>query len=83
MSDTLVHTHCAEGACETCDCCAAGWCINFEDGSPWDDALAFFKCITPEPTPDSEAWKQQQEMFDLWREIAVESRGFKLRGDES
>lgn len=30
----MEHQHCSEGACESCDCCAAGWCINFEDGSP-------------------------------------------------
>ena len=75
----LRHEHCGEGACESCDCCAAGWCINFEDGDPWADSLGFFECITPRPTPGSPVWNDHRESFDLWCQIAVESRGFELR----
>lgn len=73
------HYHCAEGACEGCDCCAAGWCINFEDGSPWDDALGLFKCITPYPEPGSPNYQHAVEQFDIWSQIACESRGFEVR----
>lgn len=79
MSELQRHQHCAEGACESCDCCAAGWCINFEDGDPWADSLAFFECITPRPERGSPTWLSHREAFDLWCEIAVESRGFELR----
>lgn len=83
MSTAVVeaHEHCAEGACEGCDCCAAGWCINFEDGDPWADFLTMRPHFTPMPTPGSSAWEHARETFDLWCQIAVESRGFALRGD--
>ena len=73
------HEHCGEGACESCDCCAAGWCINFEDGSPWDDFLDRKRHYTPEPSPGSPVWQAAVDEFDQWCEIAVESRGFDLR----
>lgn len=79
ICETAVHQHCDEGACESCDCCAAGWCVNFEDGSPWADFLNRKRSITPDPVPGSPAWEHAREEFDLWCQIAVESRGFALR----
>ena len=73
------HEHWGEGACESCDCCAAGWCLNFEDGSPWDDFLDRKRHYTPEPSPGSPVWQAAVDEFDQWCEIAVESRGFDLR----
>ncbi|MBS45328.1 MAG: hypothetical protein CMH83_19590 [Nocardioides sp.] len=78
-SDLVSHEHCSEGACETCDCCVAGWCINFEDGSPWDDFLAMRQHFTPAPTPGSAPWEHAREQFDWWAQIAVESRGLSVR----
>lgn len=62
---------CGGGACETCPCCCAGWCIGGRDGIPG----------TPECEPDADPeqvayfWEMAGEHNPLAREV------IKLRFD--
>jgi len=44
---------CGSGACETCPCCSAGYCVSGRDGIPNDDpdALGFWLEIASQHNP--------------------------------
>lgn len=52
---------CNGGACESCTCCGAGYCISGVDGVP-----------TPGSPDNPDYGAHGQEVFDNWLEVAAE-----------
>lgn len=47
---------CGSGACESCPCCGAGWCISGRDGLPENpDDLALWLEVAAEHNPVADA----------------------------
>jgi hypothetical protein len=51
---------CGSGACESCPCCAAGWCVSGADGLPEDaEALDWWLEVAAEYNPVAAALRQR------------------------
>jgi hypothetical protein len=61
---------CNGGACETCRCCAAGWCVTGYDGIPEHaDDLDGWMGVAAEHNPVVAAWKRDRDERDTLRAL--------------
>lgn len=67
-AEIVPHEHCAEGACESCDCCAAGWCVAFEDGDPYPQQFYGYS----EPY-SARLLADARDTFDLWASMVLDA----------
>lgn len=72
--EIVAHEHCAEGVCESCDCCAAGWCVAFQDGDPYPQQFYGYS----EPY-SARLIADARDTFDLWASMVLDAWGVEAR----